>query len=343
MRAIGFYRAGGPEVLEEMEVSDPAPSIGEVVIRPSYTSVNNLDILVRSGIAKTAMQSPYITGTDIVGSIESVGKGVTGLVPGEKVVASTVFGCGQCASCSKGEYILCSNWKVPGLHSRGSYGELVALPASIVMKKPSGFSEEELGCMPLALSASWRSIKTEARALEGETIAIRGASGNVGIFSILVAKALGLHIIAITRSEQKAAQLRHLGAETVVIAKGAESAKEVNEATSGLGADIVIDPIGATMNDSISMLKNGGRLVLLGTIGGAESNISIKNLYWKSPSIYGVHNASLEELMDAFAEFGRKNMHPVIGRKMKITQASEAHGLFSSGAQFGKILLKHAW
>ncbi len=345
MKAIGFYNTGGPEVLQEVEAADPVPAANEVVIRTSNTSINNLDILMRSGATKINLKMPHITGTDIVGKIEKAGGGVSDLAAGDRVVASTVYGCGECFQCRSGSEVLCREWKVPGLHAWGSYGELVKLPASIVMPAPKGFSDEELGCMPLCLSVGWRSLHSEAKAQEGESVVVRGASGNVGIFSVMLAKALKLKVIAFTRSPTKKHSLGLLGADHVFDYDGNEkrAAEQVYEVTDGKGADIVMDPLGSTLNDSIAMLRPGGRVVIFGTMVGPESNISIKGLYWKSASIFGVHNASRVELEEAFGFAASNNVKPIIAQRMGIREAPAAHRLFQQSATFGKILLQHRW
>lgn len=346
MKAMGFYKNGGPEVLEELEAEEPQISEHEILIRMTNTSLNNLDVLMRSGATKPpGMQLPHVPGSDIVGIVEKAGKGVENVQAGEKVVANTLHGCGKCAECASGNEVLCKDWRVIGIHSWGSYGELVKVPSRIAAHAPKGFSDEELGCMPLALSVSWRSLRWAAGAKEGETVAIRGASGNAGIFSILLSKAMGLKVIAITRSQAKADSLRGIGADRVVVSEGDEEKAKHGalEASGGLGADIVLDCMGSTLNDSIAMVRHGGRVVVFGTIGGADSKIEIKKYYWRSARIIGVHNANLQELQEGLEFMRQKGIKPVIAKKMGIREASGAHRLFSESKVFGKIAMRHRW
>lgn len=345
MRAIGFYKTGGPEVLQPIEVADPIPSENEITIRMKHTSVNNLDILMRSGATKVNFKLPHITGTDISGTVEKVGSNVRDIAVGERVVSSTIYGCNLCSSCKAGNEVLCPEWKVPGFHSWGSYGELVRVPAALAIRPPSVFSDEELGCMPLPLSISWRALRVAANAKAEETIVIRGASGNAGIFSTLLAKAMGLKVIALTRSPQKKENLSKIGADHVLDYEGDgyTAANQVKELTGGNGADIVLDPLGSTLADSVSMLRHGGRAVVFGTSAGNESNLTIKNFYWKTATIFGVHNATKEELSDALEFASKKNIKPVIATRMNMKEAARAHRLFEESSQFGKILMTHQW
>lgn len=345
MKAAGFYKTGGPEVLETVEVEDPVPSDNEITIRVSHTSLNNLDTLMRSGATRLDLKFPHITGTDIVGKVERVGKDVKEVATGEKVMASTIYGCGGCLECRSGNEVLCKDWRVPGLHVWGSYGELVKLPGFMAIRPPSGFSDEELGCMPLCLSISWRSLRVLADAKEGETVVIRGASGNVGIFSIMLAKAMKLSVIALTRSAQKERKLKEIGADHVLLYEGNESKSiaEVTGITEGRGADIVLDPLGSTLNDSVAMLRPGGRAVVFGTSAGLESNIVIKKFYWKSASVFGAHNANRKELAEALEFAAENGIKPLISRRMKVSDAAEAHALFAGSTVLGKISMEHRW
>ncbi len=345
MKAMGFYKTGGPEVLQAVDVPDPMPGSSEITIRVDYTSINNLDVLMRSGGTKINFNLPHIPGSDISGRIELAGSEVKDFGVGERVVVNPVYGCGNCRQCKTGNEVICREWKVPGMHIWGSYGEVVKIPAATVIRPPKAFSPEELGCMPLCLSVSWRALHTVANAKEGEAVAIRGASGNAGIFAVLLAKAMGLKVIALTRSPQKKEKLLKIGADHVIDSEdeGRAASKEVLELTGGEGVDIVVDPLGSTLDDSIAMLKPKGRVVVFGTTAGTESTISIKNFYWKSASIFGVHNANKKELAEALEFAERKGIKPIIASKMKIKEAEQAHRLFSQSSQFGKILMKHEW
>ncbi len=346
MKAIGFYETGGPEVLKEIDLPEPMPSRNEITVRLGFTSVNNLDILMRSGGTKMNFSLPHIPGTDVSGIVERVGEGVTGIQEGDSVVSSTVYGCGTCRQCLSGNEVLCKSWKVLGMHVWGSYAEVVKMPSFMAIKPPKRYSKEELGCMPLSLSVSWRALKTAAKAEEGETAIIFGASGNSGLFSLMLAKAMGLKTIAVTRSEKKKEALKKAGANHVIKYDPSENGampEKVMELTGGEGAEIIIDPIGNPISSSIAMLRHSGRIVTFGTSANSESSLQIKKFYWKSASLIGVHNASAKELSEAFAFAEKNGIKPIISTKLPMQQAAEAHRLFSSPETFGKILLEHKW
>ena len=287
MNAIGFNKFGSADVLERLEVKNLVPDENEVTIRIAYTSVNMLDILVRKSYIGLNISMPHVPGADVCGKIEAVGKGVSEFSPGEDVIAHTMLACGLCRECLSGNEAICSRYKIVGRDMWGSYGELIKLPSSLVVKSPKQLSQKELACMPLCIATSWRALHTLADAKEGDTVVVRGASGNVGITSVLLGKAMGLKVIAITRDEDKAMRLKQLNADTVISTKDSDVVKDVKEFTGGVGADFVLDPLGSTLEQSVEMLHDGGKVILFGTAAGSMSSIDVKKIYLRSKKIVG--------------------------------------------------------
>ncbi len=343
MKAMGFNRHGGPEVMEPVEVPDPVPGDNEVLIRLSATSVNRLDILAREGVHGMQMRMPHIPGTDIVGTVEKAGRDAKKFSEGELVISNTVYGCGMCANCKSGNDNLCAKWKCYGLQVNGSYGELISVPERLLSRPNSMYSIEELAAMPHSLSVAWRAIHTLAMAKAGETILVRGASGNTGIFSILLSKAMGLNVIAMSRSKEKSEKLKKLGANHVLDSNGsADSLKEeVMSMTNGNGADIILETFGSTLGESVGLATPSARIISFGTLLGAMSEVSIRRLYLWNVSILGMHNAGKAELDAAFEFASSHNIRPVIAKKMPIERAAEAQSSLEQAEYFGKIVLEH--
>jgi D-arabinose 1-dehydrogenase-like Zn-dependent alcohol dehydrogenase len=301
-----------------------------------------LDVLVRKGYMPK-MTMPHIPGSDVVGKIESVGKGVDGFGIGDLVISNTLFGCGSCGYCLSGNESVCEQWKVVGRDIWGSYGELVKLPASILIRPPKQFSQEELSCMPLSLSTAWRSLLTIANAKEGETVVIRGASGNVGIWASLLSKALGLKVIALTRKDGKAQRLKQIGADLVINGEDGDITKKIKDFTDGHGADIVLESFGATLGQSIDMLRDGGKAILFGTVAGSAATIDIKSTYLRSKQIIGTHASSKSEFEDALMFIGSRGIKPIVGKLLSISDANKAHKMLEGSEVFGKIVLRSSW
>ena len=343
MKAMGFNRHGNAEVIERLDVADPVPEDNEVLIRLHYTSVNRLDMLVREGVHGMKMDMPHMPGTDIVGTVEKCGNGAKKFNEGDLVISNTVYGCAICGKCLAEEENLCAQWKCMGLQVNGAYGELVAVPERLLSRPPKMYSETELAAMPHSLPVAWRALHTLGKAMEGETVLIRGASGNTGIFSVMLAKALGLKVMAMSRSKEKAQRLKSLGADHVLDTnESADAIKdEVMSLTGGKGADIVIETSGSTLGDSVGLSAYSARVITFGTIQGFVSEINIKRLYLWNVCVMGTHNASKAEFDEAFGFASRNGIRPVIAETMPIEQAADAQRALEQSRYFGKIVLKH--
>ncbi len=346
MRGVGFYKYGGPEVLEEVEMPDPKPDPEEVVVRVISTSMNRIDTLVRLGYHGLKLDMPHLPGTDLVGEVESVGSKVKGISQGELVTANTIFGCGKCRECIMKDEPLCSQWKMIGLQTNCTYGELIKIPASVVYKPPRGMAIDDIAAMPLSLSLSWKAIRSIGKGRNGDVVVIRGISGNVGIFSTMIAKALKMKVIGLSRQDSnKQKKLRNIGADLIIDSSlpAQKIKKEVFDFTDGIGADLVIESAGGTLGDSIDLARHGGKILLFGTISGTESTINVPPFYLRSVSVIGMHNANYQEFTEAF-QFARKNkIRPIIAKTMAIKNAKEAHIMLHESKTFGKIILQNKW
>jgi len=344
MRAIGFRKFGGPEVLEMMRVEDPRPEERDVIIRTLYTSVNRLDVLVRKGFGPANINLPHVPGCDLVGTVEGIGAGIfTDVKVGDVIILNTLFGCSSCFHCKNNDDVSCKDWKVLGMHINGAYGELVRAPARAIIRPPRGYRLEELACMPMSLSAAWRALCVVGKARKGESVLIWGATGGVGRFAVMIAKAMGLKVLTLSRGNRKRDALISMGADKVMDYDGGfdEIASQVMEITKGNGVDLVIESFGGTLNDSIKLVRTGGRIVLFGTITGLNVTMNIPDFYRKGIELVGIHGANSAELMEALEFISRAGIRPVIAAILDIDDAAQAHKTFENSELFGKIVLKH--
>lgn len=344
MKAIGFYKHGKSSELKEIELQTPKPQEKEVLIKLEMTSINALDIMVRNGIPGVKFNMPHIPGMDVLGRVVSSGSKASLFNEGDIIIANTVYGCGTCIQCNINHEERCPSWKCLGLDVNGSYGEYISLPEKIISLAPQNFSKTELAAMPLHTSFAWHNIKELGQAKEGETILIRGASGSVGLFSIMFAKALKLNIIAITSKERAVHKIKQLGASAVIVNNDENKKdilKEVMSLTDGKGADIILESLGSKLGESVDSAGYNARIISFGVVAGSESTLNIRKLYLKNITIKGTHNASKEEFDKAFEFASKNNIHPIINKVFDITDVQAAHELFEEHKDFGKIILKH--
>ncbi len=342
MRAIAFYKHGPPEVLREIERDDPKLDTGYAIIRISKTSLNRLDILTRYGYDGIKTEMPHIPGSDISGTIEAIDeKSGSDLSEGDRVISHPLISCGVCDICKSGNEILCRDWHVTGRETDGSYAELAKVRIESLIRQPAGISVEEAACLPLSLSTAWRAVKSLSGTNKGDSIAITGASGNVGIFSTLISKALGMNVIAFSRDKRRETELKRIGADLVINSNSNSDdiIKEIMDYTNGSGVGAVIDCLGSTIDTSVQIVKNGGVIVSYGALLGHNAQINIRRVYLKSVKLIGTHISSKKEFCDAIDFISENGIKPVIGKVVPIKDASYANQLLENYDIFGKIVL----
>jgi exopolyphosphatase/pppGpp-phosphohydrolase len=144
--------------------------------------------------------------------------------------------------------------------------------------------------------------------------------------------------------EEKAKRLSEMGSDHVIVGSDEDKIRdEALELTKGKGADILIDPFGPTLNNSLSMTRHGGRIVVFGGSIGPQATIEIRKFYWRSVNIVGVHSSNKSELISAMEFIKKHDIRPIISKSMKITDAPTVHKLFAESKPFGKITMKHEW
>ncbi|HEV2547351.1 MAG TPA: zinc-binding dehydrogenase [Stellaceae bacterium] len=241
MRAIVIKRYGGPEVLAIEERPEPTAEPGHVVIEAKAFGLNHAEIYFRKGAWGDVAE---ITGIECVGLVKADPDGR--FKPGQKVMA-LVGGMGRSIN--------------------GSYAEFVKVPHSNVVAVESDLAWEELATIPESYATAWTSLVGILGLAKDQVVAIRGATSALGQAAVNIAAQAGARVIATTRSPARAAMLEAIGAREVLL-ESAELAKRVRERHAD-GIDAVLDIVGnTTVLDSLAMLRRGGRVCLVGFLGG---------------------------------------------------------------------------
>ncbi|GAB6945270.1 zinc-binding dehydrogenase [Vulcanisaeta sp. JCM 14467] len=341
MRAVGFERHGDPSVLRVMELPDPRPGPGEVVVRVLATSLNRIDTIVRRGYPGIPVKLPHVPGADIVGYIESAGPGTDlgEFRVGDLVLVSNVWGCGSCRFCRAGLEDYCPGWTMPGFQVWGGYGELVRAPVRALVKAPSGFGIDELAVLPLAYSVSWKALKV-ANVSPGDWVLIFGGSGGIGTALTILAKALGARVIAVTSRPNL---MKSLGADVVVGYDRDELMKVVSERTE-YGVDAAIDVIGDTVPMALDAIRPGGTVVAFGVLGKSPMvQVDIRRFYLRHARLVGIHNATRTYLREVIDFMVSRGVRPFISRVATVRDAPALHELMESRGVVGKVVMRHEW
>lgn len=338
MKAVFFRRHGGNEVLEYGDQPDPSPGPGEVAVGIRAAAMNHLDIFVRDGIPGVPL--PQIPGGDGAGIVEAIGKGVSGLTPGDRVLVQPGLYCNICEFCRSGEQSLCVKYQIVGEHGPGTFAEKSVLPARNLFPIPGGLSFEQAAAFPLSYLTAWRIIVTRGAVRPGDTVLIHGIGGGVGWAALEIALLCGARVIATTSGEEKAAAARAAGAELVVDHAKENVGEAVRRQTAKRGVDVVVDSVGEkTWMTSLKAVRRGGRIVTCGATTGPNPAEEIRLLYWKQISILGSTMGNDREFRALLQAVAAGRILPRIDRVLPLSQAPEAYRLLEEGRQFGKIVL----
>lgn len=314
MKAVQFSQYGGPEVLHLVEVPDPIATPEDVLIDVKATTVNHLDLFQRAG-SRPVPRLPFTPGLEAAGVVVNDSQGFRA-----------------------GEHVMTT--RAAGARGGGGYASRIAVLARDLVRIPDGVSFEEAAATGLTASTAWTGLFDVGQLREGERVLIWAATSGVGSIAIQLAKQVGAWVLATTGSEQKAEELRKLGADMVANYKQqsvAESARTVN------GVNLVLELVGATLQESIDACAPEGRVVLIGNLGGQKATVDTQSWRLKRVNVLGpglMHTtpANEEHVLGLVA---KKIVQPAIANVLPVEQAAEAHRRLANHEIIGKIVLAH--
>lgn len=340
MRAFGFRRHGGPEVLEHLELPEPPAGPGEIRVRVRVAGFNRLDLFTRDGIPGVPVELPHALGSDGAGVVDVLGPGVEGPPPGTPVLINPGLWDGECAACRQHQECLCRSYRIVGEHTQGAAAERLVVPARNVHRIPPALDLEQAAAAPLVFQTAWRGLRTVGALAAGERCAVIGAGGGLATSAIQVARHLGARVAVASRSAERAERAARLGAEPVVYdaERGLDAALWAWSEKQGV--DVIFDSVGApTLPRSVRALARGGRVVVVGATAGPKIELDLRPLFWRQASVRGSTMATAREFDEVLAVLASGRMRPVIDRAFPWSEAPAALARLESGDAFGKVLL----
>jgi putative PIG3 family NAD(P)H quinone oxidoreductase len=318
--------AESAEQLSWEQVPDVTPGHGEVLIKVSAAGVNRADLLQAAGRYPPPPGASELLGMEVSGVIAAVGEDAGHWSPGQEVCA---------------------------LLASGGYAEYAAVPAWQIMPIPDGVDVQDSAALPEVACTVWSNLAMTAHLSQGQLVLIHGGASGVGSHAIQVARALGSRLAVTAGSPAKLELCRELGAEITVDYHDEDFVERLREATDGAGADVILDIMGGSYLDrNIDALATDGQLIVIGMQGGIKGDLNLGKLLSKRARVIGttlrgrpatgpngksaVVEATTAAVWPMIAD-GR--VRPVIGARLPIQQAAEAHRLLSSGQVSGKIVL----
>ena len=323
MKAIVFDTPGDESVLRLDEVPAPAMEPESLRLRVVAAAVNRGDLLQRMGHYPPPPGASDVIGLECAGEVLEVGEGVTGWNVGDRAMAL-----------------------LPG----GGYAEEVVVHAGSAMPIPERLSYEEAAAVPEVFLTCFLKMFMLGQFPDGGTALVHGGGSGIGTCAIQLVKAVGGRTVVTAGSDAKCAKCRELGADVAVNYNDADFVAAAKEATGGAGVDLVLDSIGGPYLDrNLQALAVGGRLVIIGLMGGAKTDINLGLVVAKRLQIIGstLRARPVEEkaaIVEGFlSRFGPAladgTIGPVVDRVLPLAEVAEAHRRMKASDHFGKLVL----
>ncbi|MGW1095154.1 zinc-binding dehydrogenase [Streptomyces sp. NPDC002455] len=341
MRAVRIAEHGGPEVLQPSEVAVPVPRAGEVLVRVAAVALNNTDLWTREGAYgrpgdpealsgwRGPLDFPRIQGADVAGRVVAVGPGADESLVGRRVVVDPAI--------YDSEGPDANPVGLMGSERDGGYAEYVTAPAGRVHDvTDSPLTDDQLATLPTAYGTALGMIE-RGRLGKGETALVSGASGGVGLALIQIARARGAKVLAIS-SGSKIDAVREAGAHEVL--DRAQDVAEQIRAVAPEGVDVALDVVAGDLVGSVlPLLREGGRWVVAGALGGYEVAFDVRRLYLHNAQVIGsaMHTPTHFGLLMDLARQGA--VQPVIAAAYPLEQAALAQEALSRRGHVGKIVM----
>ncbi|GBD27903.1 Quinone oxidoreductase 1 [bacterium HR30] len=322
MYAMVVHQPGESEQLRRIDLPDPEPSPGRVVLEVKAVGCNFSDLLMVQGKYQLKPPLPFSPGSEVAGVVRAVGDDVNHVQPGQRVMAML-------------------DW--------GGYASMVAAPSEFVVPLPDFMPDEVGAAFGVAYQTAYLALAQRAALQAGEILLVHGAAGGVGLAAVEVGRALGARVLATAGSAEKCdVALRH-GAEVCFPVESERWVEQVREATNGRGVDVVYDPIGGKIFDqSLRCLAWCGRLVVIGFASGEIPSLAVNRVLLKNVSVVGLNlgaykrqdpAALVRSLQELFRLYGSGALRPEISYRLRLDQANEALALIRERKTVGKVIL----
>jgi len=322
MKAVVCEAFGGPEVLALRELPDPPPlGPGELQVRIRARGVQYVDVLMLAGKYQFRPEPPFIPGGEGAGEVVAVGPDVAGFKPGDRVMSRQRL---------------------------GAFAELGNCKAEECDLIPSALNLEQAAVFRNVYHTAYHALLQRGRLKSGEWVLIHGAAGGIGLPAIQIAKLRGAHVIATASTDEKRSVCLEEGADHAIDYQ-AGFRDRVMELTGGRGVDIVYDPVnGPTFEESLRCLAWGGRILILGFLGGAPALARTNYLLIKGIEAIGVRIGGLNESHPDIAAAnvrtlvelaGQGKLKPRIWRSFPLERAAVAMQALIDRKVIGKAVL----
>ena len=324
MKAIAVKAENKKRLLSWEDVPDIQYKPDEVLVDVKATAVNRADLLQALGLYPPPPGESEILGLEMAGVIAAIGDAVQGWKTGDRVLAL-----------------------LPG----GGYAQQAAVNHQMLIELPAGWSFNKGAAIPEVWLTAFLNLFIEGAFRSGETVMIHAGGSGVGTAGIQMAREAGAIVYVTAGAEAKLDKCRALGADLAVNYKEQDFYEEVMAATGGKGVDLILDPVGgAYLNQNLALLKENGRLINIGLLGGNTAELNMAAILRKSLRIIGsrLRSRPLTEKISITQQFKERfwpmleggKLQPVVDTVFPIEEAQAAHAYVRENRNTGKVILE---
>jgi NADPH2:quinone reductase len=322
MKAILCERFGTPDELVLADIADPVPGPGEVVAKVEAVGLNFFDTLIIAGKYQTQPAFPFSPGGEFAGVVETAGSGVSGLAPGDRVMGYTNF---------------------------NALRERTAVAADKIVKIPTELDFDRAAALTITYGTGYYALKYRALLRGGETLAVLGASGGVGLAALELGRIMGARVIACASTDEKLEFARIHGADETINYERENLRAALKRLGGEHGIDVVFDPVGGDYSEAaLRSLAWGGRHLVVGFAAGSIPKIALNLVLLKSCAVIGIfwgawvrheteqYKQSLHTLA-AWCVEGKLSCH--IQKVFSLAQTPAALHALANRAVMGKLIV----
>jgi NADPH:quinone reductase-like Zn-dependent oxidoreductase len=294
VKAAAFYEYGPAEAMQYAAFPDPTSGPGDVLVQVQACGVNHSDLDSRAGTSRWPFELPMVLGPEFTGTVVDAGDRAGPIHPGDLVTALQQYSCGHCAQCAKWQPDLCAAFEIFGTTRWGGYGDLVSVPAEVVVPLDPGDDPLAMTAGQCVVSTAWHMVNRLAMVRPGDLVLVPAASGGVAGALVQCAKLAGATVVG---TAAKAGPVTGLGADLVIVRNESDIATGLLRAPGGRRFDAVLDTVGGQLFGAhLSVLREEGTLVTWGAHAGEVVPLDLSALFRNGWRIVGFRIAPPDDL-----------------------------------------------
>ena len=335
--------------LEINESELPKPNGNQVIIKVKSTGVCHSDLHLWEGgydtgdgfmkVTDRGVKFPVTPGHEVVGSVEEIGDSVQGMNIGDLVLVYPWIGCGECATCEKGDTNLCESPKSLGVFQNGGYAEYVLVPDAKFLAKIDNLDPDAAASLACSGLTAFTAVK-KALTNSPENILIVGAGG-LGLMGVQIANALTkANIICADLDDEKLESAKKLGATHIINTKESDAVKKIMSICNEKGVDSIIDFVNAppTVKMDLSLIRKRGNIILVGLFGGSVE-LPLVSVPLKAITIQGAYTGNYNDMLELIKLAQRGVINPIVSKHYKLDEANTALGDLKNRKIIGRAVI----